>query len=48
MGLFIPQMIYEHEEPWQNDIDGKTEELGEKPIPVSYCPPKIPHVLTWE
>jgi hypothetical protein len=42
MGLFIPQMIYEHEEPWQNDIDGKTVELGEKPVPVSYCPPKIP------
>jgi hypothetical protein len=27
---------------WQ----GKTEELGEKPIPVPHCPPQIPHELT--
>jgi hypothetical protein len=27
---------------WQ----GKTEELGEKPIPVSLCPPQIPYGLT--
>jgi hypothetical protein len=26
---------------WQ----GKTEELGEKPIPVPLCPPQIPHGL---
>jgi hypothetical protein len=30
-------MIY-----WQ----GKTEELGEKPVPMPLCPPQIPHVLT--
>jgi hypothetical protein len=30
-------MIY-----WQ----GKTEELGEKPVPVPLCPPQIPHGLT--
>jgi hypothetical protein len=24
---------------WQ----GKTEELGEKPVPVPLCPPQIPH-----
>jgi hypothetical protein len=28
---------------WQR----KTEELGEKPVPVSLCPPYIPHALTW-
>jgi hypothetical protein len=27
---------------WQ----GKTEVLGEKPVPVSLCPPQIPHGLT--
>jgi hypothetical protein len=30
-------MIY-----WQ----GKTEELGEKPVPVPFCPPQIPYGLT--
>jgi hypothetical protein len=23
----------------------KTKELGEKPVPVPFCPPKIPHGL---
>jgi hypothetical protein len=27
---------------WQ----GKTEELGEKPVPVPLCPPQVPHGLT--
>jgi hypothetical protein len=27
---------------WQ----GKTEELGEKPVPVPLCPPQMPHGLT--
>jgi hypothetical protein len=27
---------------WQ----GKTEALGEKPVPVPHCPPQIPHGLT--
>jgi hypothetical protein len=27
---------------WQ----GKTEVLGEKPVPVQFCPPQIPHGLT--
>jgi hypothetical protein len=27
---------------WQ----GKTEELGEKPVPVPLCPPQIPYGLT--
>jgi hypothetical protein len=27
---------------------GKPEELGEKPVPVSLCPPQIPHGLTWD
>lgn len=26
---------------------GKIEELGEKPIPVSFCPPQIHHELAW-
>jgi hypothetical protein len=25
----------------------KTKGLGEKPVPVPICPPKIPHGLTW-
>jgi hypothetical protein len=25
---------------------GKTEELGEKPVPVPLCPPQIPHGMT--
>jgi hypothetical protein len=30
-----------------NEIDrGKTEVLGEKPVPVPLCPPQIPHGLT--
>jgi hypothetical protein len=32
-------------EPWWNDIDGKTEELREKPFPVQLCPPQIPRAL---
>jgi hypothetical protein len=28
---------------WQ----GKTDGLGEKPVPVSLCPPQIPHGLPW-
>jgi hypothetical protein len=27
-------------------LRGKTEELGEKPVPVPLCPPQIPHGLT--
>jgi hypothetical protein len=37
--LFILDVIHEYGEPWWNDIDGKTEELGEKPVPVPLCPP---------
>jgi hypothetical protein len=45
--LFIPLMIYEYGERRWNDIDrGKTEELGEKPVPVPLRPPQIPHGLT--
>jgi hypothetical protein len=45
--LRIPQMI------WVLESDGgmiywhdKTEELGEKPVPVPLCPPQIPYGLT--
>lgn len=31
---------------WCND-DGKTEVLGDKPLPASICPPQIPSKLTW-
>jgi hypothetical protein len=24
-------------EPWWNDIDGETKELGEKPVPLPLC-----------
>jgi hypothetical protein len=27
-------------------LTGKAEVLGEKPVPVSLCPPQIPHGLT--
>jgi hypothetical protein len=39
-------MTYEHGEPQWNDIDVKTEKLGEKRVPVPLHPPQIPHVLT--
>jgi hypothetical protein len=29
---------------WQ----GKTEVLGERPVPVPLCPPQMPHGLTWD
>jgi hypothetical protein len=42
----IPQMIW----VWRATVEwywqGKTEELGEKSVPVPLCPPQIPHVLT--
>jgi hypothetical protein len=45
--LRIAQMIWVLESDggiiyWQ----GKTEELGEKPVPAPLCPPEIPHGLT--
>jgi hypothetical protein len=39
-------VIYEYGESWWNDIDGKTEELREKPVPVPLYPPQFPHGLT--
>jgi hypothetical protein len=36
-------MTYGYGELQCIDTDGKTEVLGEKPIPVPLCPPKIPH-----
>jgi hypothetical protein len=46
--LHIPQMIW----VWRATVEwywqGKAEELGEKPVPVSLCPPQIPHGLTRE
>jgi hypothetical protein len=44
--LRIPQMIW----VWRATVEwywqGKTEELGEKPVPVPLCPQQIPHGLT--
>jgi hypothetical protein len=44
--LRIPQMIW----VWRATVkwywQGKTEELGDKPVPVPPCPPQIPHGLT--
>jgi hypothetical protein len=34
------------EQQW-DDTDRKTEELGEKPVPVPFCPPHISHGLPW-
>jgi len=46
--LRTPQMIW----AWRATVEwywqGKTEELGEKPVPVPLCPPQIPHGLTRE
>jgi hypothetical protein len=27
-------------------LTGETEVLGEKPVPLPFCPPQIPHGLT--
>jgi hypothetical protein len=35
-----------NEQPVEWNWQGKTEELGEKPVPVPLCPPQIPHGLS--
>jgi hypothetical protein len=45
--LFIPQMLFEYGEPHAMILTEKTKELREKPVPVPFFLPKIPHVLTW-
>jgi hypothetical protein len=45
--LRIPQMIWVWRAMVEWYIDGKTEELGGKPVPVPLCPPQISHRLTW-
>jgi hypothetical protein len=32
--------------PVESNLQGKTEVLGEKPVPVPLCSPQIPHGLT--
>jgi hypothetical protein len=44
--LFIPQMIWVWRETAEWYWQGKTEELGEKPVSVLLCPPQIPHGFT--
>jgi hypothetical protein len=47
--LSIPQMI--HEWIWSSGAmiwQGKTEELGDKPVPVPLCSLQTTHGLTWE
>jgi hypothetical protein len=44
--LHIPQMIWVWRAMVEWYIDGKTEELGEKPVPMPLCSPQIPHGLT--
>jgi hypothetical protein len=45
-GLFFsPKMLYECGELWWNDITGKTEELGEKPVPMLFHPTQITYRL---
>jgi hypothetical protein len=44
--LRISQMIWVWRATVEWYIDGKTEELGEKSVPVPLCPPQIPHGLT--
>jgi hypothetical protein len=41
-----PQMIWVWRATVEWYIDGKTEELGKKPVPVPLCPPQITHGLT--
>jgi hypothetical protein len=43
--LRIPRMILESD-GGMIYCQGKTEELGEKPVPAPLCPPQIPHGLT--
>jgi len=35
-------------EHWRNDTDKEFEVLGEKPVPVPFCPPQISHELAWD
>ena len=42
--LVFPCNVAPVELNWQ----GKTEVLGEKPVPVPLCPPQIPHGLIWD
>jgi hypothetical protein len=44
--VFFPWMIHEYGALMEWYWQGKTEELGEKPVPVPLCPPQIPHGLT--
>jgi hypothetical protein len=39
--IFVLFLVMEHRWNWQ----GKTEVRGEKPVPVPFCPPQIPHRL---
>jgi hypothetical protein len=32
---------------WWNDTE-KSETVGNKPVPVPFCPPKISHKLIWD
>jgi hypothetical protein len=41
-----PPLLHVMECQWYEIIDGRTEVLGEKPVPVPLCPPQIPHGLT--
>jgi hypothetical protein len=43
-----PNDTYVNMEHQCNDIDGKTEGLGENPVPVSLCPPQNPPGLPWK
>jgi hypothetical protein len=41
--LYQPRVMAERMEHWENDnLQGKTEILGEEPGSVPFCPPKIP------
>jgi hypothetical protein len=47
LAYYVFPRWYEFGERWWNGIlTGKTEELGEKPVPVPLCPPQIPHGFT--
>jgi hypothetical protein len=47
MGLLVITQLYMSVESHGGmTLTGKTEELGEKYVPVPLCPPQIPHGLT--
>jgi len=41
-------MVLSKYNQWENFEEGKTEQLGDKPVPVPLLPSHISHGLTWD